>query len=108
MGAFAKTWDDGGVRVVSAAVNGFALAELRFPPGHVQHAFEPERPYLAVVLEGSLVKTFARSTLALSHAHAVTMPAGATHGARFGPDGAAIAIVKPAADVAAACFRRVD
>jgi AraC family transcriptional regulator len=98
-----------GVVVAAADVNGFTLAEMRFPPGHVQAAFEPELGYLAVVLDGALVKSFPRRSLELDSAGAVAMPAGARHGARFGSGGARIVIVKPrdASHAAAGCLDRL-
>ena len=69
---------------VSREVNGFTLSELRFPPSYVQVAFDPELPYLALVLDGSLEKSFRRRTMRLDRASGVTMPAGAWHGARSG------------------------
>jgi AraC-like DNA-binding protein len=56
--AFGTLTEEAGVRVRSASANGFELAELQFPPCYVQAAFEPERPYLAVVVEGGLAKSF--------------------------------------------------
>lgn len=95
MGAdFAIVSEEEGVRVTSAAVNGFTLAELMFPPDYVQKPFEPDLPYLAVVLDGGLEKTFRRRRTHLESSSAVTMPAGAWHGARFGSGGARIVIVK--------------
>jgi AraC family transcriptional regulator len=94
MEGFATVAQEEGVRSTSADVNGFTLAELRFPPNYVQEPFEPEQPYLAVVLEGSLHKAFRRRSMQLASSCAVSMPAGAWHGARFGPGGARIAIVK--------------
>jgi AraC family transcriptional regulator len=101
--------EDDGVVVTSADVNGFTLAELRFPAGYLQDAFEPDLPYVALVLEGGLVKTFARRTIELGQSSGVTMPAGATHSARFGAHGARIAIVKPRSPSGAAlgCFERL-
>jgi AraC family transcriptional regulator len=93
---FATMTEEDGVLVTSAVVNGFTLAELRFPPGYVQGEFEPELPYLAVVLEGGLAKSFPHRTLQLGSTAAVTMPSGATHSARFGSSGARIVIVKAA------------
>jgi AraC family transcriptional regulator len=92
--SFATVSEDDGVRMTSAEVNGFRLAELRFPPNYVQQPFEPDLPYLALVVDGSLQKTFRRRSLHLTGSTGVTMPAGAWHGARFGPRGAQIAIVK--------------
>jgi AraC family transcriptional regulator len=91
---FATVREEDGVRLTSADVNGFTLAELRFPPNYVQQPFEPELPYVAVVLEGSLHKAFRRRSMQLASSSAVSMPVGARHGARFGPAGARIAIVK--------------
>jgi AraC family transcriptional regulator len=91
---FAAVTEDDGILVTSAEVNGFELAELRFPPGYIQEPFEPELPYVAVVLEGGLEKSFRSRTVQLDGACALTMPAGATHGARFGSKGARIAIVR--------------
>ena len=96
MGAGAATVvEQDGVRAISREVNGFTLSELRFAPGYVQAAFDPELPYLAFVLDGSLEKSFRRRTMRLDRASGVTMPAGAWHGARFGAQGARIAIVQP-------------
>jgi AraC family transcriptional regulator len=92
---FATVTEDEGVLVTAADVNGYTLAELRFPPGYLQDEFEPDTPYLALVLDGSLEKSFPHRTMQLGPASGVTMPVGATHGARFGPDGARIVIVKP-------------
>ena len=95
----AEAVEEDGILVRSAAVNGFAVTELRFAAGYVQPEFAPPRPYVAVVLGGSLVKTIGRSTVELDVRSAVTMPAGQVHGARFGPHGAhvlAVALAGPA------------
>jgi len=106
---FAAVTEEDGVLATSADVHGFALAELRFPPGYVQAAYEPELPYLALVLEGALEKSFRRRTMHLDRACALTMPAGARHAARFGSKGARIVIVKPkrASNPAANCLDRL-
>jgi AraC family transcriptional regulator len=96
-GGFAAITVDDGVRVTSGDVDGLTVTELAFPPHYVQQPFDPELPYLALVLEGSLEKTFPRRTLELRAASALTMPSGARHAARFGPDGARIVIVRPQA-----------
>jgi AraC family transcriptional regulator len=93
--AFGTVSEDDGVLMRSAEVDGFTLAELRFPSDYVQPRFDPVLPYLAFVLEGSLVKSFRSRTLSLAPANGLTMPVGATHGARFGRRGARIVIVKP-------------
>ena len=93
MVGFASVVENEGVVSRSADVNGFTVAELGFPAGYVQAPFEPDLPYLAVVIGGALEKSFGGG-MALGSGAALTMPAGATHGARFGPDGARIVIVK--------------
>ena len=75
--------EEDGVLAISREVNGFTLSELRFPPGYVQVAFDPESPYLAFVLEGSLEKSFRTRTMRLDRASGVTMPAGAVLGSRL-------------------------
>jgi len=106
---FATVSEEEGVLVTSADVNGFTLAELRFPPGYVQDTFEPELPYLALVLEGALEKSFRSRTLELDRACGLIMPVGATHGARFGSTGARVVIVKPtdASSPVAGCLDRL-
>jgi AraC family transcriptional regulator len=93
--AFASVAEEEGVVVRSADVDGMTLAELRFPPGYVQDEFVPDIPYLALVLDGGLEKSFRLRTLQLNTTCALTMPAAAAHAARFGPEGARIVIVKP-------------
>jgi AraC family transcriptional regulator len=92
---FATVTEDDGVVLASADVNGFMLAELRFPPGYIQDEFEPELPYIALVLDGALEKTFPFRTMHLRRGSGLTMPAGAAHSAHFGPEGARIVIVRP-------------
>jgi AraC family transcriptional regulator len=94
-GGFASVAVDDGVGVRSADVNGLTVTELAFPAGYVQPPFEPEIPYLAVVLEGSVEKTFPLRTISFAQSSALTMPSGARHGARFGTQGARIVIVRP-------------
>jgi AraC family transcriptional regulator len=103
--ALATVTEEPGVVARSADVGGLTVAELQFSAGYVQRSFEPDLPYLAIVLAGCLEKTFRPRTIQLSAAGAVTMPSGATHGARFGQEGARIVIVKPGR--AAACLERL-
>ena len=91
---FATVTETDGVGMTYADVNGFTVGELRFPPDYVQAEFEPERPYLALVVEGAVEKSFPLRTMHLSQACAVTMPAGARHSARFARDGARIVIIR--------------
>src|SRR6266542_4452677 len=109
MSGFATVTEEEGVLVTSADVNGFTLAELRFPPDYVQDEFEPELPYLALVLDGALEKSFRLRTIQLDRACGLTMPAGAKHGARFGSKGARIVIVKPesASNAVGGCLDRL-
>ena len=92
---FATVTQEEGVTVTSGDVNGFTLAELQFPPGYVQEAFEPDSSYLALVLDGAMEKTFRRRSLSFDKGSALTMPAGTRHSARFSSRGARIVIVKP-------------
>src|SRR5919109_3133315 len=92
---FATVTEDEGVLVRSAAVDGFTLEELRFPPSYEHGAFEPELPYLALVLDGAVEKSFRLRTLHLERASGLALPAGATHRARFGATGARIVVVRP-------------
>jgi AraC family transcriptional regulator len=96
MAGFASVVEDEGVVSRSANVNGFTVGELTFPAAYEQGPFEPDLPYLAVVIGGALEKTF-EGGMTLPCGAALTMPAGATHGARFGRDGARIVIVKGSA-----------
>jgi len=108
-GSFAEARHEDGIGVLAAVVSRFSVSELDFPAGYDQPPFEPELPYLAVVLDGRLVKSFAARTIDLHASSAVTMPVGATHGARFGSDGARILIVAPrnASDPVADCLARL-
>jgi AraC-like DNA-binding protein len=95
---FATREIDDGVVMTAADVNGFTVRELRFPPGYLQAPIEPERPYLAVVLEGSMVKSFRATTMDFAGGSAFTMPAGLWHGATFGARGSTIVIIRPNRD----------
>jgi AraC family transcriptional regulator len=108
-GSFAEARHEDGIGVLAADVSRFSFSELAFPAGYDQPPFEPELPYLAVVLDGRLVKSFAPRTIDLRASSAVTMPLGATHGARFGSDGARILVVSPrnARDPVADCLARL-
>jgi AraC family transcriptional regulator len=105
--AFAAVTVEDGVRMRSADVDGLTVSELAFPANYVQEPFEPELPYLALVLEGLLVKTFPRRDLELAAPAAVTMPAGETHAASFGPGGARIVIVRSRHAPGPACLTRL-
>jgi AraC family transcriptional regulator len=90
---FATLVEDEGVVIRSAEVNDFTVGELSFPAGYVQDEYEPDLPYLAVVIHGAMEKTFGGG-VSFRAGSALTMASGARHGARFGPQGATIVIVK--------------
>jgi AraC family transcriptional regulator len=75
---------NGGVRAVKAVVGGFGLQRLRFAPGHALPWYDPAWGYLAVVLDGSMQKRFARSTWSLSRDSFATLSPGAGHYTDFG------------------------
>lgn len=95
---FADVTEDDGVLVTSAEVNGLILSELRFPPDYLQSPSEPERPYLALVLDGNLVKSFRAKTMDFGRSSAFAIPAGLWHSARFGPAGSTIVIIRPSSE----------
>lgn len=95
MATWVATGTEDGVSFALADVGGFTVAELRFPPGYRQPALDPDRGYLAIVLDGGLEKQFPARTLQLAAASVATIPANAVHSATFGERGARVAIVKP-------------
>jgi AraC family transcriptional regulator len=103
---FATVVEDEGVVLRSADVNGLTVGELTFPAGYVQDEYEPDLPYVAVVIHGAMEKTF-RGGIFFRAGSALTMAAGARHGARFGPRGATIVIVK-ARDSSSELARSLD
>jgi AraC family transcriptional regulator len=107
IGGFASVVVEEGVVLRSADVNGFTVGELTFPADHVQPEFEPELPYLALVLDGAMEKSLGGG-MSFGAGSALTMPAGARHGARFGPQGARIVIVKARAGTRAVSFDRFE
>jgi AraC-like DNA-binding protein len=106
---FADVTEDDGVLVTSAEVNGLILSELRFPSQYLQPAFESESPYVALVLEGGVVKSFRTKTMDFGRGSAFTMPAGLWHAARFGPVGSTVVIIHPSSESTRLtdAFRRV-
>jgi AraC family transcriptional regulator len=91
---FATAIEEDGVVALSARLRGLTLVELRFPPDYAQAPFEPPEPYAGFVLEGAMAKSFRSRTLDLGSGSGFVMPVGATHGARFGPTGTRVIIVK--------------
>jgi AraC family transcriptional regulator len=105
--SFATVLQEEGVVLRSADVNGFTVGELSFPPGFVQAEFEPDLPYLAVVVDGAMEKSF-DDGMSFGAGSALTMPAGARHSARFGPAGCRIVIVKGRGPSGGVSFRRFE
>jgi AraC family transcriptional regulator len=75
----------GGARATKAVVGDFDVQLLTFAPRHYIPRFEFDQGYLAVVLDGALVKTFARETFSLAREDVASLPAGAVHTTSFGP-----------------------
>lgn len=106
-GRFASVVEEEGVVLRSADVNGFTVGELAFPADYVQPEYEPELPYLALVLDGAMEKSLGGG-ISFAPGSALTMPAGLKHGARFGPRGARIVIVKARTDTRVVSFDRFE
>lgn len=99
-----------GARAKIGLTGGFEVAELCFAPRFRHGAFEPETPYVGVVLGGALEKRFAGSSWELGRGDSFTMPAGARHAARFGAAGARVVVVRVgpgAADDVGGLLRRL-
>jgi AraC family transcriptional regulator len=106
-GGFTTVIQDEGIVLRTADVNGFTVGELSFPAGYVQADFEPDHPYLAIVVDGAMEKSFGGG-MSFGAGSALTMPAGARHGARFGRQGARIVIVKARTATGAISFERLE
>ena len=72
-----------GVRVARRSTGHFVFEELVCPPVHAFPRWEPDVPYITVVLEGGLEKSFGRATQELRPRDALAIPVGATHGTRL-------------------------
>lgn len=101
--AWTTTCVEDGVGVTSGGVGSLEVTELRFPPRYLQRPYDPERGYLAVVLEGGLEKAFARGPISLRAGQIATIPASALHAAEFGQRGARVLVIQPFAADAPAC-----
>ena len=106
-GSFATVAEENGVVLRSADVNGFTVGELTFPADAVQPEYEPELPYLALLLAGVMEKSLGGG-MSFGPGSALTMPAGLRHGARFGPQGARIVIVKARTGTSVVSFDRFE
>jgi AraC family transcriptional regulator len=101
--AWTRTCIEDGVGVTSGGIGSLEVTELRFPPRYLQRPYDPERGYVAVVLEGSLEKAFARGSISLRAGQVVTIPASALHAAEFGQRGARVLVIQPFAADAPGC-----
>jgi AraC family transcriptional regulator len=79
-----------------AVVGPFEITRLAFPPAYRHGAFEPERGYIVVVLQGSVCKTFSRDSATLGRGDVATLPAGSTHSSAFAPGGTQVLTVRAA------------
>jgi AraC family transcriptional regulator len=73
-----------GAKAIHASVGDCEVQLMRFPPAHHIPAFEFDRGYIAIVLDGAMAKTFAGEACGLASDSVVTMPAGAVHATTFG------------------------
>lgn len=103
MTAWATTCVADGVDVTSADLGGLVVSELRFPPGHAHGPYDPERGYLAIVLEGRVEKTFARGGVSVRASSVATVPANAVHTAEFCVGGTRVVVVEPLGSGGPAC-----
>lgn len=86
--------DRDGARATRATLGEHEVTLLAFPPGFRLPAFEIDRGYFAIVLEGALVKTFARSECALGRDSFVTVPRDAVHTTDFAETTTRIVVVR--------------
>jgi AraC family transcriptional regulator len=93
-----------GARAVKAAVGDFGLQRLRFEAGHSIPWFEPEWGYLALVLDGTMQKTFSNATWFLPRDSFATLPCGAGHATVFGLKTTHVMTMYPTTDESAVLF----
>jgi len=74
-----------GARATRAEVGPFEIQLLTFAANHRIPAFDVDRGYVVVVLEGSVAKGFGRLRWALARDSLATMPVGSAHTSDFGP-----------------------
>lgn len=83
-----------GREVTRAAVGSLEVFRLRFPPSYRHGIVEPLRGYLAVVIEGAVIKSFRGSTATLACGTFMSVPAGAGHSSAFARSGCQVVIVR--------------
>ena len=92
-----------GAHATKAEVGPFEIQLLTFAAHNRLPAFDVERPYLVVVLEGDVAKRFGRVHWSLGRDSLATMPVGAAHASDFGGMGAKVLAVR-SRDAEAAAF----
>jgi len=83
-----------GATATHAAVGGWEVELMRFPPRYCILPFEFDTSYLAIVLDGTLVKSFAGETCTLSVDGVATLPPGAVHTTTFGPSPTRVLVIR--------------
>ena len=74
-----------GARATKAEVGPFEIQLLTFAPNHRIDAFDVDRGYLVVVLEGAVAKGFGRIRWSLERDSLATLPVGSAHTSDFAP-----------------------
>jgi AraC family transcriptional regulator len=85
-----------GREVTAAVVGSLEIFRLRFPPSFAHGVIDPQKPYLAVVIDGAVRKTFRHSSSTLARGSFMSIPAGASHSSVFAGDGCQVVIIRPA------------
>jgi AraC family transcriptional regulator len=83
-----------GREVTAATVGSLEIFRLRFPPSFAHGVIDPPKPYLAVVIDGAVCKSFRHSTSTLARGSFMSIPAGATHSSVFAGDGCHVVILR--------------
>jgi AraC family transcriptional regulator len=92
--ALRETLVAGPVELRRATVGRVVVTERREPPGFAAGLVEPDSPYAAVVVAGSVTKQAGRMRYEVAAGETVAMPAGAAHSATAGAGGARIVVVR--------------
>src|SRR5688500_19452157 len=81
------------------------VAEFHFDANYRQPEVDPPNPYVAVILEGGLTKSFRARSFVLDRGATVAIPEAAAHSARMGTGGAKEIAVGPISESACAFLR---
>lgn len=84
-----------GTRSTTATAGAFEIARLEFPPSYRHGVVDPQRPYVAVVLEGAVRKSFAGECSTIARGEFAVLPVGAAHWSAFAASGAKVLAVRP-------------